>query len=149
MGEAKDPIASLEEALDYEKLLERLYSKLPRRAASAERFEPPVAEVIHVGSQTIVRNFREIADKLRRDERLVMRFLLKELAVAGSVDPSGALVLNARMSSRVINNLLNLFVRDYVICPTCGRPDTRIERRGKVWMLLCEACGAEQPLKPF
>jgi len=78
-----------------------------------------------------------------------MRFFLKELAVSGIMDPSGALILNTRVSSRVINDLLNLFIKNYVICPTCGRPDTRIVKRERVWILVCDACGAEQPLKPI
>ncbi len=135
--------------LDYEYLLNRLYARIPRRTSSGERFEPPKAEVLHVGNQTIIRNFRQIANVLRREERILMRFFLKELAVSGIMDPSGALILNTRVSSRVINDLLNLFIKNYVICPTCGRPDTRIVKRERVWILVCDACGAEQPLKPI
>ncbi len=139
-----------EEIFNYDALLERLYSRIPRRQARHERFEVPQVKVEHIGSRTIVRNFREIAGVLRREPRLLMRYLLKELAAAGSYDEdSGMLMINIKVSSASLNRLIQLFVKQYVICPTCGRPDTRLERRGRAWILVCEACGAETPVKPF
>ncbi len=135
---------------DYEFLLKRLYEKVPAPASSGERFVMPRADVIHIGSHTIIRNFREIADRVRRDPRLLQRYLLKELATAGTYDENtGALSINIRITASSVNLLLERFVKQYVLCPTCGRPDTRLIKKGKVFILKCEACGAEQPLKPF
>jgi translation initiation factor 2 subunit 2 len=112
--------------------------------------ELPEPQIIRVGTQTIVKNFREISQRLKRDPDLVARYLMKELASAGSYEVgSGQLVLNVKVSSKVLRQLLDIFVKNYVRCPTCGSIDTHIEKRGKVWVLVCEACGAEQPLKPF
>ncbi len=136
---------------DYDKLLERLYSKVPKRVSKYERFEVPTVETIHIGSQTIIKNFRDIVGVLRRDPRLVMRFLLRELATAGSYDEdSGMLAVNIRVSSVVLNKMIQMFTKQYVICPTCGRPDTRLKKlKSRAWILVCEACGAETPVKPF
>ena len=136
--------------LDYEELLKRLYERVPERQVRHERFEVPQVRVEYVGSRTIVRNFREISSTLRREPRLLMRYLLKELAAAGSYDEdSGMLYVNIRVSASSLNKLIQLFVKQYVICPTCGRPDTRLEKRGRAWILVCEACGAETPVRPF
>ncbi len=135
---------------NYDTLLKRLYQKVPAPASSGERFEMPKAMVIHIGNQTIIRNFRDISTRLRREPQLIQRYLLRELATAGAYDEgSGTLTLNIRITGTSINKLLERFVNTYVICPTCGRPDTRIIRKGKIWILKCEACGAEQPIKPF
>jgi translation initiation factor 2 subunit 2 len=148
MSENKEEIKKM--LFDYESLLQRLYKKVPVPASSGERFEPPKAIVMNMGSQTIIRNFREIADKMRREPQLLQRYLLKELATSGTYDESsGALILNIRITASSINKLIDRFVKTYVICPTCGRPDTRIIKKGKIWILKCEACGAEQPIKPF
>lgn len=134
---------------DYNYLLNRLYEKVPPKSGTAE-YEIPEPQILRIGSQTVIRNFREIAMKLKRDPQLVARFLQKELAAAGKYDSgSGQLVLNVKVSRRVINQFLQLFLKMYVRCPTCGSIDTRLERRGRVWLLVCEACGAEQPVKPF
>ncbi len=143
-------MASREILYNYEALLKRLYEKVPAPASSGERFEVPKAQVIHVGSQTIIRNFKEITDRINRDPQLVTRYLLKELATAGSYDPSsGTLKINIRVTANSLNTLLERFVKTYVICPTCGRPDTKLTKQGKVFILKCYACGAEQPIKAF
>ena len=135
---------------DYEFLLKRLYEKVPAPASSGERFTIPKANVIHIGGRTIIRNFTEIANRIRRDPKLLQRYLLKELATSGTYDEqSGALLLNVRITSSSVNLLIERFVKQYVICPTCGRPDTRLIKKGKVFILKCEACGAEQPIKAF
>ncbi|MGC9209715.1 MAG: translation initiation factor IF-2 subunit beta [Acidilobus sp.] len=134
---------------DYEYLLNRVYQKIPPRSGSGV-LELPEPQVIRVGTQTIVKNFREISQKLKREPDLVARYLMKELASAGSYEEgSGQLVLSVKVSSKVLKQVLDMFVKSYVRCPTCGSVDTHIEKRGKVWVLVCEACGAEQPLKPF
>lgn len=134
---------------NYEYLLERLYEKVPPRSGSAE-YELPEPQILRIGDQTVVRNFREISMKLKRDPQLVARYLQRELAAAGKYDPnSGQLVLNVKVSRRVIEQFLQMFMKTYVRCPTCGSIDTRLERRGRVWVLVCEACGAEQPVKPL
>ncbi len=134
---------------DYERLLGRVYEKIPPKSGSGV-LELPEPQIIRVGTQTIVKNFREIAQKLKREPDLVARYLMKELASAGSYEEgSGQLVLSVKVSGKVLKQVLDIFVKNYVRCPTCGSIDTHIERRGKVWVLVCEACGAEQPLKPF
>jgi len=135
---------------DYEKLLQRLYQKVPRPASSGERFELPKFQVHYVGNQTIIRNFREVADILRRDPELLQRYILRELATAGNYDPnSGILTVSTKISPSTLSQVLERFAANYIICPTCGRPDTRIIKKGKTWILKCDACGAEQPVKAF
>lgn len=139
----------LEKLKDYEWLLDRVYKKIPPKSGSGT-FELPEPQVIRVGTQTIIKNFRDISQKLKREPDMVSRYLMKELASAGSYEESsGQLVLSVKVSSKVLKQLLDMFVKSYVRCPTCGSIDTHIEKRGKVWVLVCEACGAEQTLKPF
>ncbi len=133
----------------YEELLDRAYSKIPKKAIGKETFEIPRAEVLLVGGKTIIRNFTNIADALNRDPKLLMRYFVKELAVPGTIDESGALILQGRFSSTIINTLINRFVKTYVICPTCGSRFTVLEKIGKVFKLKCLACGAETTLKAF
>ena len=144
------PGKGIELLYDYEYLLQRLYQRLPARGTKASRFEVPRPVIERVGNKTIIRNFKQIADTMRREPRILMRYLLKELGTSGNYDEdTGMLVINAKVSSATLNNLIQRFVKTYVICPTCGAPDTRLEKRGKTWVLVCEACGAEQPLPPL
>ncbi len=135
---------------DYDTLLRRLYERLPAKGVKAYRLELPKLIVERVGTRSTIKNFKQICDIMRREPRLVMRYLLKELGTSGSYqEESGMLTLNVRLSAATLNTLLQRFLKTYVMCPTCGAPDTRLERRGKAWVLICEACGAEQPVPPF
>ncbi|MET1102291.1 MAG: translation initiation factor IF-2 subunit beta [Pyrodictiaceae archaeon] len=135
---------------NYDMLLERLYEKLPSKGIRASRFELPRLMVERAGSRTIIRNFKTLTTVMRREPRIVMRYLMKELGASANYDEqSGQLVINVRVSTASLNTLIQRFVKTYVICPTCGAPDTRLERRGKAWILVCEACGAEQPVPPI
>ncbi len=63
----------------YEELLERAYAKLPAKTGSAKGFQAPKAEVMFVGGKTILLNFKQIVEVLNRDERILQKYLVKEL----------------------------------------------------------------------
>ncbi|WP_256204973.1 translation initiation factor IF-2 subunit beta [Aeropyrum camini] len=138
-----------ERLMDYDYLLEKLYKKVPPKSGTAE-YRIPEPQIIRIGSQTVIRNFREISQALKRDPKLVARYLQKELATAASYEEeSGQLILNVKVSRKVINQFLQLFMKIYVRCPTCGSIDTKLLRQERTYILKCEACGAEQPVKPI
>ncbi|MCE4616763.1 MAG: translation initiation factor IF-2 subunit beta [Aeropyrum sp.] len=136
--------------MDYEYLLEKLYKKVPPKSGTAE-YKIPEPQIIRIGSQTVIRNFRDISNALKRDPKLVARYLQRELATAASYEAdSGQLILNVKVSRKVVNQFLQLFLKQYVRCPTCNSIDTKLIRTtGRTYILKCEACGAEQPVKPI
>ncbi len=133
----------------YEWLLERVYSKIPRHEGEYEVFRVPKAQLLIVGNKTYIRNFRQIAETVNRDPKLLARYFAKELAVPATIDDTGSLVLHGKFSAAVINRLLDHFVKNYVLCPTCGSHHTVLVKEGKVFKLKCLACGAETTLKAF
>ena len=133
--------------LDYEKLLERAREGLEDVMQNAERFSPPVPEIMHEGSKkTIIRNFSEIVDSLRRDETHLYKFLLQELGTAGSVN-NRRLVLQGRVPEKKIKDRIKAYIETFVVCQECNRPDTSFLRTGRTLNLHCEACGAKRPIR--
>ena len=133
--------------LDYEKLLERAREGLEDVMENSERFTPPVPEVLHEGSKkTIIRNFTEILDVLRREENHLYKFLLQELGTAGNVE-NRRLVLQGRVPEKKIEERIRNYINTFVICEECNRPDTDFVRSGRVLILHCEACGAKRPIR--
>jgi len=133
--------------LDYEKLLERAREGLEDVMQNAERFSPPVPEIMHEGSKkTIIRNFSEIVDSLRRDETHLYKFLLQELGTAGSVN-NRRLVLQGRVPEKKIKDRIKSYIETFVVCQECNRPDTSFLRTGRTLNLHCEACGAKRPIR--
>ncbi len=117
--------------LDYEKLLERAREGLEDVMQNAERFNPPIPDIMHEGSKkTIIRNFSEIVDSLRRDETHLYKFLLQELGTAGSVN-NRRLVLQGRVPEKKINERIKSYIETFIVCQECNRPDTSFLRTGR------------------
>jgi len=134
-------------SLSYHELLHRLRVKMGTPTKStATRLELPEPQVIWVGNKTILRNFAEYPKLLRRDAEKILMFLAKELATAASIDGERAIFIG-RKEKQSFTVLLNRYMRDYVLCPVCGSPDTRVEKVKRLQFLLCEACGAKSSLK--
>ena len=134
---------------NYEKLLDRAIEQLPKkRLKKTERFVVPEPEVIISGKRTIIQNFKQICDVLNREPRIVLRYLLKELAIPGALEGTAAVLLGEK-SRRAVQAVLNRFIKDYVYCPICGQPDTNLIKEKKMMFIICMACGAKSAVKSF
>lgn len=130
-------------------LLDRLYSKLPEKVHKVGTQTLPNLTVLNIGNSTIIRNFAEYCDRIRREDKICMKYLLKELAAAGSIDDKGELIIQGKFSSQVINTLMERFIKAYVQCSTCKSLDTILKKEKKGWYISCLACGAQTPVKPL
>ncbi|MGB9708974.1 MAG: translation initiation factor IF-2 subunit beta [Infirmifilum sp.] len=134
----------------YDELLERAYKLLPRRRSKStgERFVLPRFEVNITGKRVYIINFKEVAETLNRDPHVLLRFLLKEVALPGVYD-EGVAVIQGEVSPQLLNKLLERFFNEYVKCPICESPDTLLVKEKKIMQIKCMACGAISPVKPF
>lgn len=131
---------------EYTALLQKARAALPENIGNRERWSLPPAEVIKEGRFTILRNFRELVNAVRREDQHLAKYLLQQLGTAGQMD-GDRLIFTGRVSDNQIGSRLDDYVATYVRCSECGSPDTRLERQERVLMLQCEACGAHQPVK--
>lgn len=130
----------------YEEMLENAYRHIPKQTAAAERFEVPQADILYQGNQTIIKNFVEIAEKLRRPPAHLLRFLSKETATPAHQSERKA-IFQARIPSKNIAVKLEAYVKIFVLCKECKRPDTKIIKKDRINIMKCEACGAETSVK--
>jgi len=127
--------------------LKRLTGKLNNTSRKeASRLEIPPPQIIWIGQRTIFRNFMEFPKALRRDPEKLLLYLNKELASAGYIAGERVIFLGRKEPSS-FGTLIDRYVKEYVICPVCGSPDTRTEKNKKLGFLLCEACGARSSVK--
>ena len=127
----------------YLELLKRAKKDIPVHVG--ERFEVPKADAV-IGKQTTIKNFSDIAKTLRRDGKHIAKFLFKELAVPGSIR-GNELYLQGRINQSLIDQRINEYVREFVVCNECGKPDTGLQKIEGVDMLKCEACGARRSVR--
>jgi len=129
----------------YEKLPDEAYSKVKIVETSGDRFEIPKIEGHFQGKKTILTNFTQIANHLRRKPEQLQKFLLKELAAAGQIE-ADRFVLNKKVPSLRINEKIEQYAKEFVLCRECGKPDTEIIKEGRIAILHCLACGAKHSI---
>ena len=133
--------------MDYEKMVDRLYATLPEETKRHERFVMPQAESFVQGHKTIVRNFGSILKVIKRERKHLFKFLAKETATSAAIDDSNRLVLNGKFNREQVNKLVSDYISQFVLCPECKKPDTKVVEKQGVRMLKCEACGAISSVK--
>lgn len=130
----------------YESLLNTAYNKVKQVKDSGERFEIPKILGHFEGKKTILTNFFQIADHIRRDPIHFRVFLLKELATSGHTE-SDRLVLNNKIPSAKINEKIASYIKEFVICKECGKPDTELKKEDRLVFVHCLACGAKHSVR--
>ena len=131
---------------DYQKLLKTAQEKIPKRADTTDRFKVPEALCEAHGSKTLVKNFTDITNALRRDASHLSKYLFKELATPGTIVGS-VLTLQASTSSEMLQKKIEDYIKEFVYCKVCGEPDTKIIKEDRITFMKCEACGAKSPVR--
>jgi len=130
----------------YESLLNQAYEKVKQIDTSSERFEIPKIKGHYEGKKTILTSFFQITDYLRREPDHLQKFLLKELATSGQTD-GDRLIINSKIPSSKINEKIEAYAKEFVICKECQKPDTELQKEDRLTFLHCLACGAKHPVR--
>jgi translation initiation factor 2 subunit 2 len=133
--------------MDYNSLLKRALERTPKTAVRSERWEIPKSTALKDGLKTIISNFYEIANSLRREPEHLLKFLLKELATSCDMKDGKRVVIWGNFSPDAINKKIELYVKEYVVCPECTKPDTKLVKEERLVFMVCEACGARHPVR--
>ena len=131
----------------YEKMLEEAYKEVKQVDSTKEdRFKVPKITGGFEGRKTVLTNFFQIVDHLRRDPEHFQKFLLKELATSGQKDGE-RFVLNIKVPSKKINQKIEEYVKEFVLCKECKKPDTELIKEGRLTFIHCLACGAKHSIR--
>jgi translation initiation factor 2 subunit 2 len=133
---------------NYKELLENVYENMKKIDKNKDRFEILKIKGYFQGKKTILTNFFQIASHIRRDPEHLQKFLFRELATSGVKDGE-KLILNIRVPSSKINNKIEDYINEFVLCKECKKPDTEIikDSQKRINFIHCLACGAKYPIK--
>ena len=131
--------------MNYKELLDRARSQLPSDVNEHKRFEVPTPRSHVVGMRTILSNFRAISESLNRDPRHVLKFFSGEMATAATMQRNRA-IFQGKFGYDTFERLIQRYVKEFVVCPVCTRPDTKIVKDKRFLFLVCEACGARSSI---
>lgn len=130
----------------YEELLEEAYKKIKVITNSSDRFETPKVKGQVQGKNTIITNISEISSYIRRPIEHLTKFLQKELAVAGLLEKD-RLILKTQLSSTRVNDKIVMYIKEFVLCTECKKPDTEVISEKGIKFKHCLACGAKSPIR--
>lgn len=82
---------------------------------------------------TILTNIDDVAKAIARSPREIVSYFKTSLGTSGN-DNS----LKGSFSSAQLEDLLEEFIEENVLCPTCGNPETFFDKKGN---MNCKACG--------
>ena len=131
---------------DYEELLKRIEKNISKKSDSNTRFELPMVDVTWEGKKTILRNFMDFPKAFRRDANIILQYLSKEFSVPAE-RVGDKVIFVGRRDPEDFKRLFEIYLKDYIECPTCISPDTKVEKEHRISFLICEACGAKSTIK--
>ena len=131
--------------MTYEQLLEEAYKKV-KPITSTERFEIPKVEGHLEGTKTILTNLQQIASQVRRDINHLLKYLQRELATSGKID-GHRVILQRKIPSLKINDKIKEYVKEFVVCKECKKPDTELQKQDRFMFVHCLACGAKHSVR--
>lgn len=131
--------------MEYSEMLKRARKNLPESVLKSERFSIQKIRGHIQGNKTVLSNFFQIADQLGRDPNHILKYLYKELATPGETKKS-LVILGRKVSASRINDKIREYAQKYVVCKECGKPDTTITKKNRIFTIRCKACGARYPL---
>ena len=132
---------------DYKTMLEGVRKSLPESVFEKERFALPKVKGHLQGSRTVISNFMQIASTLRREPSHILKYILRELAAPGELKRSGSGIIGTKMPASRINEKIAQYANEFVFCPECGKPDSKLEKEGQLLYIKCSACGARHIVK--
>ncbi|MFH7880617.1 MAG: translation initiation factor IF-2 subunit beta [Candidatus Aenigmatarchaeota archaeon] len=127
--------------MNYEDLLNEAFSKMVKKE-SKDRFNPPQPEIEYVSDKTVIKNFVDISEYIKRDVRHFSRYMMKSLATVGEIKGK-SLILFSKIRKEQIVDRINAYIKNYVICKFCKEPDTKLEKEGRIYFIECDACGGK------
>ena len=130
----------------YQDMLDEAIEKLPKNSEKKDRLEIPKPKVSIQGNQTYIINFEEIANVMLRDPKHLAKFLCRELAIPGHIE-GRRLILQGKAQESLIEKKIELYIKEYLYCKECNRPDTKLLKENRITFLLCEACGSKKAVK--
>jgi len=127
-------------------MLDRLYLSLPEQTKTKERFQMPEIQSLVQGTKTFIKNIPALLKLINREEKHLLKFITKELGVPTSSN-EGKIIMAGKFADAKIKNAIENYIKNYVLCRECGKPDTKFIERKNIKMMKCEACGAVTSIK--
>lgn len=100
------------------------------------------------GVKTVIPNMSEIAEALERPPEYPTKYFGIQLGAQTQMDAKAdRYIVNGTHDAETLQDLLDGFIRTFVLCKECDNPETKLEvDKESIWST-CAACGARYQIK--
>lgn len=97
------------------------------------------------GIKTAIPNISEVATSLHRNPGEVNKFFGTELGAQTRYNAeTDRAIVNGAFTDGTLQDLIHRYIDKFVLCPTCGLPETEYKiKSGTIWHK-CAACGSKE-----
>ena len=121
-----------------EELLNRIYDETGTIGKNKTVLSQP--QITNKNKKTFVHNFRELCIILKRDELMVMNYLVKETKLVLSISEKGELIIGNILRQPQIDKLFRSFIENFVQCSLCKSINTEFIKKNKIDHISCNKC---------
>jgi translation initiation factor 2 subunit 2 len=128
----------------YENLLQKLYDQINnKRKVSTIKILLPQTLIIGT-KKTVIENFKELCDSMKRTQEHVKTFIENELCVKTSINQYKQLTIFGKFYQRNILSIMRKYINNYVKCKSCLSLNTNFEKdkTHQMMEMICSNCGA-------
>lgn len=130
----------------YKGMLKEAEKKISKDVTKTHRLEIPPPKVVIQGNRTFITNFTDITNCIRRKPKHLAKFLFRELAKPGHID-GNRLILQGKVIRSLVEKKIKEYVKEFLYCKECNRPDTQLKKEDRLVFMKCEACGAKHAVR--
>jgi len=140
------------EGYRYDELLNRAFkiinAKNPEGSGGQQKIVMQPPKLARIGTKkTCFTNFQITADLLNRKQEHLMLFIFAELGTTGNMDAGGQLILKGKFQAKAMEKVLKLYCKEFVQCKTCKSYTTTLEKRDRLFFVLCKDCQSERTVQ--
>ncbi|CAF5014339.1 unnamed protein product [Rotaria sp. Silwood1] len=150
-----DNSKSIDLLYDYDRLLARCLERQKHDLSEMmSRCQTPItiprADLIVGHSRSILVNWKSytrLFRALNRDAQLFQQYINQYYACQSSINQREQLTFNVRTTRTTFDNILKLFLNEYVTCLACQKAETHLIKSTGLWRIECQLCGSQRSVK--
>ena len=90
---------------------------------------------------TILTNMDKFSKELMFDKNILIRILGKKLSCKSGIDKNNIYYLQGEYSNEQVKRTLYSFIKEYLLCVTCNKPEVNIKYKKNKIKQKCRSCG--------
>ena len=91
---------------------------------------------------TIINDFEQFCKNINFDNKILIKYLGKKLSVKTSYDDNlKSYFLQSKIEFNDVNNVIYNFIKKYLLCVLCDKPEITLKNKNNNLQQKCNACG--------